>query len=393
MISVRALICAAVLAAVPSMSIAKTCGGNFNDWMAKLKTEAVSKGHRKSQVNKFFRSARLDPKVIKADRAQGVFRLTFTEFASRAISSNRMTNGKKNMQKYKKIFAKAQRTYGVQPEVLTAFWALETDFGAVQGNFNTLNALITLSHDCRRPELFRPQILAAIKLWERGDFDPVKTTGAWAGEIGMVQMLPEDILNRGVDGDGDGRVRLKTSPPDALMTGARLLKDLGWAANQPWLVEVTVPKKLNWADTGLDKTKPTSDWAKKGVKARSGKLPKGNMQASLMLPQGRKGPAFLAMPNFHVYFEWNKSLVYVTTAAYFATRLAGAPPFNKGKPDPAFSASAMKSLQKKLKAQGHDVGKVDGILGAKTRAAVQKEQIRLGYPADAWPTAAFAAKL
>jgi lytic murein transglycosylase len=393
MISVRVLICAAVLAAVPSMSIAKTCGGGFNDWMAKLKSEAVSKGHSKSQVNKFFRSARLDPKVIKADNSQGVFRLTFTEFASRAISTNRMNNGKKNMQKYKNTFAKAQKTYGVQPEVLTAFWGLETDFGAVQGNFNTLNALITLSHDCRRPELFRPQIFAALKLWERGDFDPVKTTGAWAGEIGMVQMLPEDILNRGVDGDGDGRVRLKTSPPDALMTGARLLKDLGWAANQPWLVEVTVPKKLNWVDTGLDKTRSTSEWVNKGVKARSGKLPKGNLQASLMLPQGRKGPAFLAMPNFHVYFEWNKSLVYVTTAAYLATRLAGATPFNKGKPDPAFSASAMKSLQKKLKAHGHDVGKVDGILGAKTRAAVQKEQMRLGYPADAWPTVAFAKKL
>ncbi|MBE9477438.1 MAG: lytic murein transglycosylase, partial [Proteobacteria bacterium] len=231
MISLRVLICAAALAAIPAASMAKTCGGDFNGWMSKLKAEAVSKGHSKAQVNKFFRSARIDPKVLKADRSQGVFRLTFTEFAGRAISSNRMNNGKKNMKKYKSTFAKAQKKYGVQPAVLTAFWALETDYGAVQGNFNTLNSLITLSHDCRRPDLFRPQIFAALELWERGDFDPVKTKGAWAGEIGMVQMLPEDILNRGVDGDGDGRVRLKTSAPDALMTGARLLKDLGWAAN------------------------------------------------------------------------------------------------------------------------------------------------------------------
>ncbi len=393
MISFRVLISAAMLTAAPLTVFAKTCGGNFNSWMSELKAEAVSKGHSKAQVNKFFRSARIDPKVLKADRSQGVFRLTFTEFAGRAISSGRMSNGKKNMQKYAKTFAKAKKTYGVQPEVLTAFWALETDYGAVQGNFNTLNSLITLSHDCRRPDLFRPQIFATLELWKRGNFDPVKTKGAWAGEIGMVQMLPEDILNRGVDGDGDGRVRLKTSAPDALMTGARLLKDLGWAANQPWLVEVSVPKNLNWADTGLDKTRSVSDWAGKGVKARSGKLPKRNLQAALMLPQGRKGPAFLAMPNFFVYFEWNKSLVYVTTAAYFATRLDGAPVFNKGKPDPAFSASAMKSLQKKLKARGHDVGKVDGILGAKTRAAVQKEQLRLGFPADAWPTQALAKKL
>ncbi len=391
--SMRILLCAAVIAAVPATTFAKTCGGSFNSWMTTLKAEAVSKGHSKAQVNKFFRSARIDPKVLKADRSQGIFRLTFSEFAGRAISSGRMNNGKKNMQKYNKTFAKARKTYGVQPAVLTAFWALETDYGAVQGNFNTLNSLITLSHDCRRPDLFRPQIFATIELWKRGDFDPVKTKGAWAGEIGMVQMLPEDILHRGVDGDGDGRVRLKTSAPDALMTGARLLKDLGWAANQPWLVEVSVPKNLNWAQTGLDKTQSVSNWANKGIKARSGKLPKGNLQAALMLPQGRKGSAFLAMPNFFVYFEWNKSLVYVSTAAYFATRLAGAPVFTKGKPDLAFSANAMKALQKKLKSRGHDVGKVDGILGAKTRAAVQKEQMRLGLPADAWPTAALVKKL
>lgn len=393
MILFRALICAAVIAAAPATTYAKTCGGDFKNWLSVLKAEAVSKGHSKSQVDKFFRSARIDPKVLKADRSQSVFRLTFSEFAARAISANRMINGKKNMQKYKHTFAKARKTYGVQPAVLTAFWALETDFGAVQGNFNTLNSLITLSHDCRRPDLFRPQIFATLELWKRGDFDPVKTKGAWAGEIGMVQMLPEDILHRGVDGDGDGRVRLKTSAPDALMTGARLLKDLGWQANQPWLVEVNLPKRMNWAETGLDKTKSVSDWARKGVKARGVKMPNGNLQAALMLPQGRKGPAFLALPNFFVYFEWNKSLVYVSTAAYFATRLSGAPVFKKGKPDPALSVNTMKALQKKLKKHGHDVGKVDGILGAKTRAAVQKEQIRLGLPADAWPTAALVAKL
>ncbi len=393
MISVRILLCAAVLAAAPDVSFAKTCGGNFNTWMQALKKEAITKGATKSQANSFFRSARIDPKVIRADRAQGVFRLTFSEFAHRAISSSRMKNGKRNMQKYRKTFAKAQKQYGVPPAVLTAFWALETDYGAVQGNFNTLNSLITLAHDCRRPDLFRPQIFAALKLWILGEFDPAKTKGAWAGEIGMVQMLPDDILKRGVDGDGDGYVRLKTSAPDALMTGARLLRDMGWQAGQPWLVEVSVPKNLNWADTGLDKTRPVSDWIKDGVRGRSGKLPKAGLQAALMLPQGRKGPAFLAMPNFFVYFEWNKSLVYVSTAAYFATRLAGAVPFHQGKPEPALSASTMKTLQRKLQARGYDVGKIDGILGAKTRAAVQKQQIRLGLPADAWPTIALVKKL
>ena len=129
----------------------------------------------------------------------------------------------------------------------------------------------------------------------------------------------------------------------------------------------------------------TDQWQAMGVSARQGRLAPG-LKASVLLPMGRKGPAFLAYPNFRVYFEWNKSFIYVTTAAYFATRLEGAAPFTPGNPDPALSDGDMQNLQKKLAARGHDVGKIDGILGAMTRAAVQKEQIRLGLPADAWPT-------
>ncbi len=389
----KLVIAATAMSVLAGTATAKSCGGSFSSFMAGVKKEAAAKGHAKGDINKFFRSAAIDKKVLKADRSQGVFRLDFSTFAKRVISKNRMDHGKKNRRKYDSTFKKVQRTYGVDPAVILAFWALETDYGAFQGNFNTLNALITLSHDCRRPDLFRPQIFAALSLYERGDFSPTKTTGAWAGEIGMVQMLPEDILHRGVDGDGDGKVRLKTSAPDALMTGARLLSDLGWQKNQPWLVEVKVPKSLDWKKSGLDKSMSIGKWASAGVKARHGSLPSSGLQASLLLPQGRKGPAFLALPNFKVYFEWNKSFVYVTTAAYFATRLAGAPVFTKGKPDPSLSDSQMKNLQKKLKRRGHDVGKIDGILGAKTRAAVQKEQIRLKLPADAWPTAALVKKL
>ena len=376
-----------------TVSAKPSCGGSFSSFLVGVKKEAVAKGHTPASVDNFLRSAAIDQRVLSRDRAQGMFKLTFAQFAQRVISQNRMDHGAKNRKKYAKTFARVQQTYGVDPAVMLAFWALETDYGAFQGDFNTLNALITLSHDCRRPALFRPQIFAALALYERGDFSPTKTTGAWAGEIGMVQMMPEDILHRGVDGDGDGQVRLKTSAPDALMTGASLLRDLGWRKNESWLVEVSVPKNLDWTKTGLDKSMRVSKWASAGVKARNGKLPVGGLQASLLLPQGRKGPAFLAMPNFKVYFKWNKSFVYVTTAAYFATRLAGAPRFNPGNPDPVLSDGQMKSLQKKLQARGHDVGKIDGILGAKTRAAVQAEQKRLGFPADAWPTAELLGKL
>ncbi|MBZ0128765.1 MAG: lytic murein transglycosylase [Rhodobacteraceae bacterium] len=381
------------LLAISATNAAASCGGSFNSFLDELKREAVAKGFSRQTVNAFFRTAAQDPKVIRRDRAQGIFKSTFTEFSRKVISQNRLDRGRANAARYDAVFNRAEREFGVDRHVLLAFWALETDYGAFMGDINTANALITLAHDCRRPELFRPQIFAALKLFENGDFDPATTEGAWAGEIGMVQMLPEDILHLGVDGDGNGHVDVKASAADALLTGAHMLQSLGWRAGEPWLVEVRVPDNLDWFQTGLETEKSVADWARDGVKAASGNLPNGNLKASILLPEGRYGPAFMALPNFRVYFEWNQSFVYVTSAAYLATRLAGAPIFDPGNPEPSLSDAEMKQLQSKLAARGHDVGKIDGILGAGTRAAVRDEQKRLGLPADAWPTRALLSKL
>ncbi|MEN8837153.1 MAG: lytic murein transglycosylase [Celeribacter marinus] len=369
------------------------CGGDFASFVQGMKAEAVAQGHDASTVDAFFASAQYSPAVIKADRAQGVFKKSFVDFSRAVISQNRMDNGRYYGEKYASVFDRVERDYGVSRGVLLAFWALETDYGQVQGNFNTLNALMTLSHDCRRPELFQPQVFAALELFTHGDFDPASTVGAWAGEIGMVQMLPADILENGVDDDGDGHVLLKTSAPDALMSGGKMLHALGWRAGEPWLQEITVPRDLDWSRTGLETKLTVDQWADMGVTARAGSLGAGDMPASVVLPMGRNGPAFLAYPNFDVYFEWNQSFVYVTTAAYFATRLEGAPVYNAGNPDAGLSDDQMKQLQTKLQSRGYDVGDIDGILGARTRSAVRTEQARLGLPADAWPTAALLSKL
>ncbi|WP_040818887.1 lytic murein transglycosylase [Litoreibacter arenae] len=366
------------------LTVHATCGGDWGAFINELKQEAIAKGHTQDSVDRFFSSARQDPKVLRADRAQGVFKRDFVDFSRLVISGSRLEKGRANAKKYASIFERAEREYGVPPGVLLAFWALETDYGAVQGEFNTLNALITLSHDCRRPELFRPQIFAALELFERGSFDPKTTKGAWAGEVGMVQMLPADIIENGVDGDGDGKVSLKTSVPDALLSGAKMLRSLGWQAGQPWLQEVQVPSEMDWTKTGLETKLTTQEWSAMGVTPRSGSF-QGDT-GSVLLPMGKNGPAFIAYPNFDVYFEWNQSFVYVTTAAYFATRLSGSPVYDVGNPTPSLSDAEMKSLQKKLAAKGYDVGKIDGILGSGTRAAVQAEQQRLGMAADAWPT-------
>ena len=362
------------------------CGGSFSDFTASMSAEAESRGHDPATVDRFFAGVRQDPKVLKADRAQGIFQLPFIDFSRKVISRNRIDNGQVNYKRHAATFDRVERDHGVSPGVLLAFWALETDYGGYQGNFNTLNALMTLSHDCRRPELFQPQVFAALELHERGDFDPATTTGAWAGEIGMVQMLPRDILENGVDGDGDGRVSLKTSVPDALLSGAAMLQSLGWRAGEPWLQEITVPQDLDWRQTGLDHPRTVAEWEQRGVRARAGGLGPSELPASVVLPQGRNGPAFLAYPNFHVFFEWNQSFTYVTTAAYFATRLEGAQVYDPGTPSPALSGAQIKDLQARLANRGHDVGGIDGILGARTRAAVQAEQVRLDMPADAWPT-------
>lgn len=382
-------IAALLLTATPVL--AQQCGGGFNGFVKDLKTEAVARGHSQASVDAFFGGVSQDAKVLKADRAQGVFQRPFIDFSRRLISQNRIDRGRAMSKKYDAVFDEIEAQYGISRGVLLAFWAFETDYGSFQGDFNTRNALVTLAHDCRRPDLFRPQIFAALELFEQGGFDPARTTGAWAGEIGMVQMLPRDILENGVDADGDGVVSLKTSAPDALMSGAKMLSHLGWQPGQPWLQEVNVPDTMDWSLSGPRKLRPVSEWQAMGISAREGTLP--GLQASLILPQGRNGPAFLAYPNFDVYFEWNQSFVYVMTAAYFATRLEGAQIYNAGNPQPGLPGDQMKQLQRKLQARGHDVGKIDGILGAGTRAAVQAEQQRLGLPADAWPTQALLNKL
>ncbi|MBA5776984.1 lytic murein transglycosylase [Stappia sp. F7233] len=372
---------------------ARDCGGDFNAFLNGVAKEAREQGRSQAAIRETLSGAAVDPKVLRLDRGQGVFKQTFLEFSRRSVNGYRLKHGAANMQKYASSFARAEREYGVPAAVITAFWGLETDYGAVQGDFNTVNALATLAYDCRRPDLFRPQLLAAIELAEHGDLDPRQTTGAWAGEIGQVQMLPRDIIDFGIDGDGDGHVRLKTSAPDVILTAAHFISSLGWRPGEPWLQEIVLPADLPWEETGLASKKTVAEWARLGVRARSGGLPEGNLQASVLLPQGRKGPAFLSYPNFGVYLEWNQSFIYTTSAAYFATRLAGAPAYNPGQPEPGLSDASMKALQKKLSERGHDVGKIDGILGSGTRAAVRAEQLRLGLPADGWPTEVLLSRL
>lgn len=371
-----------------SPAFAQQCGGNFNAFVADLKTEARSRGYDAATVDRFFANVRQEQSVINADRRQGIFQRPFLDFSRALISQNRMNAGRANAERFASVFRRAQNDYGVPPGILLAFWAFETDYGAVQGDFTTVNAIVTLAHDCRRPQLFRPQVFAAIEMMQRGMLDPATTRGAWAGEIGMVQKLPSDIIAHAKDADGDGRIDLQRSAPDAILSAAAMLRAKGWRPNEPWIHEIALPQGFDLALTGLRTELSVQDWAARGVRPTHGSLPGGNLPASIILPQGHRGPAFMVFHNYRVLFEWNQSFIYITTAAYFASRLSGAPVYQAGNPEQGLDQDQMRQLQTKLAAQGFNVGAVDGILGFNTRAAVQDMQMRLGLPADGWPTPA-----
>jgi lytic murein transglycosylase len=377
---------------------AATCGNTakgFNAFIKQAKGEADAAGVSPQSVA-VLNDIQYDTSIIKKDRAQNVFADSFLVFQNRMATAARISKGQALMAKYKPIFDKVQAQYGVPAPVITAFWALETDFGGFMGDSPTIQSIATLAWDCRRPEKFRPQLTAALQLLDAGDMSFDEMRGAWAGEIGQTQFMAYDYNESAVDFDGDGKRDLKNSIPDVLASTANLLRKHGWKAGQPWLQEVKVPAELAWEEADIAIQHPRKQWSAWGVTAVSGKSIKADgVPASLLLPMGRNGPAFLAYSNFTTaYLKWNESLVYSTTAAYLATRLAGAPPVSKGRAAvKPLSYQQIVSLQDDLTAKGYDVGKSDGKIGAGTRAAVKAEQIKLGLPADSYPDAELLSRL
>jgi len=380
----------AALAPARAQSSSATChnGMSFERWLEDFKRQALTQGVSQRTLAAAAPLMVYDQTIVNKDRGGAVFSQTFLEFSDRMIAKYRVASGTQKLAKQKDMFQKIEQQYGVPGPVLVAFWGLETDFGAGIGSLPTITTVTTLAYDCRRTELFQKQLLAALKIIERGDLTPQQMVGPHAGELGQMQFLPTHYVDYGVDFDGDGRRDLLRSSPDALASAANYLSKVGWQRGQPWLEEVRVPQQLPWDQADLSILHPRSQWAKWGVtRPDGGALPNDASKASLLLPMGRHGPAFLAYPNFRLFTEWNQSLVYSTTAAYFATRLAGAPPIHRGNGAVApFAMAQIRDLQGLLAKRGHDVGKIDGFLGAKSRAAVKAEQIKLGLPADSYPT-------
>jgi lytic murein transglycosylase len=240
------------------------CGGDFGAWLEAFKTEAAAQDISHRAIQASLTGVTYDPAIIARDHAQGVFKQSFEQFSGRMVPP-RMTRAKNKLIQYGSILGRIEQQYGVPGEVIVAIWGLETDFGAGNGNFPTIRSLATLAYDCRRPDKFRSELLAALKIVDRGDMAPGDMHGAWAGEIGQTQFLPSSYLKYAVDFDGNGRRDLIHDVPDVLASTANYLKGYGWQAGKPW-------------DEGT--------------------------------------------PNFQVLLQWNASQVYTKTVAYFADQLA-----------------------------------------------------------------------
>lgn len=360
---------------------------SFEAWLGDVKSEAAAAGVPPRALAALD-GLTFDPRIVARDRAQGVFQQSFLQFSDRMVSADRLQRGGRFLKSEAATFAHIARTYGVPGPVIVAFWGLETDFGAVMGDQATLRSLATLAYDCRRPAMFRTELIDALKIIARGDLTAGDMRGAWAGELGQFQFMPSYYLKYAVDEDGDGRRDLIHSRADALASAANFLASLGWQRDEPWLREVRVPDTLDWKEADLAVRHPVSVWAGWGVTLpNGGALPAEEREVSLHLPMGRLGPAFLAYDNFQVFLKWNQSLVYSTTAAYYATRLAGAPPMGRGRGRVApLNAQDLTDLQRLLSAKGWNPGPIDGKLGTATRVAVRAAQSRLGLPADSYPS-------
>ena len=254
-----------LIGGVASPAVAAPCGGDFGAWLEGVKQEAASQGISQRTIQSALAGVTYDPGIISRDHAQGVFRQSFEQFSGRMVPP-RLARGAHLLKQYAPIFSRIQQQFGVPGAVIVAIWGLETDFGANSGKFPTIRSLATLAYDCRRPDKFRGELIAALRIVDRGDMSPSEMRGAWAGEIGQTQFLPSSYLKYAVDYDGNGRRDLIHSVPDVLASTANYLKGYGWQRGQPW----------------------------------------------------GEGTA-----NFQVLLQWNASQVYTKTVAYFAQRLAG----------------------------------------------------------------------
>ena len=391
-LSAAALMALAGLAfssAVPNQP-AVAQSGSFAGWLTEVSREARGQSISQRTLDLAFSGLTPDPRVIELDNRQPEFTRTFWQYLDNAISEQRVANGLDAMVEHAALLNRIEAEYDVQPRFIVALWGLETGYGSFMGDFPVVRSLATLGYEGRRSDLFRTQLLDALRLVDRGDVAPAAMRGSWAGAVGHVQFMPSTYLRYAVDFDGDGRRDLWRSIPDAMASAANYLSSIGWRGDEIWGREVRLPPGFPYETADLAVERPLAEWRALGVRRiDGGDLPVvADMTGSIVLPMGHRGPAFLVYDNYRAIMQWNRSTLYAVAVGHLADRLAGQGPLQGPRPalGPPLTSNEVMELQRLLNARGFDSGTPDGRAGPLTRSALRSFQSTNGLPADGYPS-------
>lgn len=361
---------------------------DFSACVASLADQARDEGISDGTIDAALRPITFQARVVELDRSQPEFVQTFWEYHDLRVSESRVEAGRDRLREHRDLLDRIHQEYGVRPEYMVAFWGLETNYGGHFGTMPVLDSLGTLACDPRRARFFIGQLIAALRLVDAGHMAPERMRGSWAGAMGHLQFMPATFERHAVDATGDGRSDPWENLADAMATGANYLTNMGWDANQRWGREVRLPDGFDYALADMDRRLPLEKWSELGVRRMDGgSLPGEDMEASLLLPAGHRGPAFLVYDNFRVIMRWNTSTSYALAVGLLADRLMGRPGLQAAEPDglEPFPHDAVEELQQLLADQGFDPGPVDGVLGSQTRSAIRDFQRTEALPADGYP--------
>lgn len=362
---------------------------DFAAWLEGVRAEALGRGISPATLDRVLTGLQPIPKVIELDQRQPEFFDAFLDYLDRRVTPTRIEEGRRQLQQEHALLAEMQRRYGIPPHILVALWGLETNYGSHLGDYPVPAALATLAFDPRRSRFFREQLFDALAILEAGDVTPEAMLGSWAGAMGHLQFMPSTFIGYAVDADGDGRKDLWRSLPDAFASAANYLRRLGWRNDEIWGQEVRLPDGFDWDLARLNVTKPVNAWSAMGVRQVDGcPLPHSETAGAILVPQGHKGPAFLVYPNFNLLMNWNRSLNYALAVGILSDRLRGMPELRLGQAarHERVTRQQMVDLQRQLQSMGFDPGEADGVIGARTRAALKAFQRSVGLPQDGYPS-------
>ncbi len=364
-----------------ALALAAPARADFSSCVGSLRADGARAGVSRATLDKAFDGLEPDMKVLEFEKQQPEFKTPIWDYVDGLVDEERVADGKAAMAKNAHALARAEETFGVSRYMLAAIWGVESNFGAEMGQRPLIQSLSTLACYGARPAYFRSELMAALKIVDRGDISADKLAGSWAGAFGQTQFMPSSYLRLAVAGV-DGRRDIVDSADDALASTANYFAKSGWRSGVPWGFEVKLPENYS-GPSGRKAKQPMSAWAARGI-ARIDGRPLGEGEAGLLLPAGPAGPAFLVTHNFDVVYSYNAAETYSLAACVLADRLAGGPGIVTPWPtdDPGLSRAGRRELQTLLARHGYDVGEPDGAIGAKTKAAIADFEQKQGMPVN-----------